>query len=92
MEQTAPLPAPVAQDMEEIEVIKTGDTIVVTGETVLTGGRHPGTKLEVLSSAHGWYVGFRDKDGSPYSRESKYFRTKQGAAALLGALRDTRRD
>ena len=56
-------------------------------ETVLSGGEHPGTKLEVLESVAGFYVGFRDKSGAPYSRESRYFRTKKGAESLLGVLR-----
>ena len=57
------------------------------GETVLSGGKHPGTDLKVIKSYHGWYVGFLDSNGEPYSRESKYFNTKKGAESLLGALR-----
>ena len=56
-------------------------------ETVLSGAEHPGTKLEVLESVAGWYLGFRAQDGSPYSRESRYFRTKRGAQSLLDCLR-----
>jgi len=56
-------------------------------ETVLSGAKHPGTELTVMESTAGWYVGFKEKDGSPYSRESRYFRTKQGAESLRGALR-----
>jgi len=60
---------------------------MIPKETVLAGGEHPGTKLTVLLSPAGWYVGFKDKNGMPYSRESKYFNTKKGAESLLGALR-----
>ena len=42
------------------------------GETVLSGAPHPGTKLEVLSSPAGYYLGYRDEDGLPYSRETEY--------------------
>ena len=61
---------------------------MIVNETVLSGAEHPGTKLEVIhSSSGGWYVGFFSKDGTPYSRESRYFRTRQGAESLLSALR-----
>lgn len=60
---------------------------MIKGETVLSGGEHPGTELTVIESPAGWYVGFKDKQGMPYSRESRYFRTKKGAESLLGVLR-----
>ena len=60
---------------------------MIKGETVLSGGKHPGTELRVIKSRHGWYVGFLDRNGEPYSRESLYFRTQKGAESLLGALR-----
>jgi len=41
-------------------------------ETVLTGAAHPGTELQVLQSAGGYYLGFLDGDGAPYSRETDY--------------------
>ena len=41
-------------------------------ETVLTGAAHPGTELQVLESAGGYYLGFLDRDGTPYSRETDY--------------------
>ena len=41
-------------------------------ETVLTGAAHPGTELQVLQSAGGYYLGFLDRDGAPYSRETDY--------------------
>ena len=60
---------------------------MIRGETVLSGGQHPGTPLEVLHSAGGYYLGFLTKTGAPYSRESRYFQTKKGAEAILGAMR-----
>ena len=56
-------------------------------ETVLSGAEHPGTKLQVLESTAGFYLGYKDKTGMPYTRESRYFRTRKGAESLLGALR-----
>lgn len=60
---------------------------MIPGETVLSGAGHPGTRLEVLKSAAGWYLGYRDEHGLPYSRESIYFRSQQQAERLLGYLR-----
>lgn len=59
---------------------------MMPGETVLSGAKHPGTKLEVLYSPAGYYLGFRDKDGAAYSRESEYL-PKEVAHAILNALR-----
>lgn len=56
-------------------------------ETVLTGGAHPGTELQVMRSAAGYYLGFRDKDGMPYSRESTYFDNEDAAVSVLRCLR-----
>ncbi len=61
--------------------------MALRNETVLTGAKHPGTELKVLQSRHGWYLGYLDTNGQPYSRESKYFNTKRGAHSLMGALR-----
>jgi hypothetical protein len=58
------------------------------GETVLTGATHPGTPLEVLQSAAGFYIGHRTEDGAPYSRESHYFGTRAAADSALQQLRD----
>ena len=41
-------------------------------ETVLTGAAHPGTELQVLQSPGGYYLGFLNRDGTPYSRETDY--------------------
>jgi len=53
------------------------------GETVATGATHPGTPLEVLQSAAGYYLGYRDEDGLPYSRESGYFANEEAASSAL---------
>jgi hypothetical protein len=60
---------------------------MIPKETVLSGAEHPGTKLEILKSSAGWYIGFRDRQGAPYSRESRYFATKKGAEAFMSGLR-----
>ena len=49
----------------------------------MRGAKHPGTELEVLMSAAGYYIGYPDKDGAPYSRESDYYRTFESAQAAL---------
>jgi uncharacterized protein (DUF1015 family) len=59
---------------------------VIWGETVLSGAKHPNTELKVLKSPAGYYVGFLDKDGCAYSRESHYV-SEQVAHAILVALR-----
>ena len=46
--------------------------MTLPNETVLTGAPHPGTELQVLQSAGGYYLGFLDRDGAPYSRETDY--------------------
>ena len=48
-------------------------------ETVIGGAKHPGTELTVMSSAAGHYIGFRDEDGLPYSRETDYFPNEEDA-------------
>ena len=57
------------------------------GETVLSGARHPGTALEVMESEAGCYLGFRGKDGFPYSRESVYFASRDHAESALVMMR-----
>ena len=56
-------------------------------ETVLQGAAHPHTELEVLESPAGFYLGFRDADGSPYSRESCYFGERHSAYQVLEYMR-----
>lgn len=60
---------------------------MIVKETVLAGGKHPGTTMEVLKSGAGYYLGFCDKDGAPYSRESVYFGDAQLAKQVLSYLR-----
>ena len=66
---------------------------MIQGETVMTGGKHPGTMPDVLFSGPrpnvrrcGWYIGYRDKDGAPYSRETDYM-TYEQAHKMLGRIR-----
>jgi len=55
-------------------------------ETVLSGAKHPGTELEVIHSRAGFYLGFRSKDGSIYTRETAYL-TRVKAYQLLDNMR-----
>jgi hypothetical protein len=64
---------------------------MLTGETVLSGAEHPGTALEVMESGAGFYLGFPDEHGAPYSRESIYFATKEHAESALVMMRGTGR-
>jgi len=59
---------------------------VISKETVLTGGAHPHTNLEVIGTKAGYYLGFRDADGSPYSRET-YYMPKHLAEAVFAQIR-----
>lgn len=61
--------------------------MTIKGETVLTGAKHPGTELCVMQSPAGFYLGYRDKDGMPYSRESDYFGDADSAKYVLRLLR-----
>lgn len=61
---------------------------MLPGETVLSGAKHPGTQLAVLKSAAGYFVGFQDTDGQPYSRESVYFADLQEALAFYNKIRN----
>jgi len=38
-------------------------------ETVLLGASHPGTPLQVLNTSAGYFLGYVDQDGAPYSRD-----------------------
>jgi hypothetical protein len=61
--------------------------MTIKGETVLSGAPHPGTTLTIMKSGAGWYLGFLDTDGFPYSRESAYFNNKELADLVLQHLR-----
>ena len=60
---------------------------MMAGETVLSGAKHPGTRLQVCESGAGFYIGFVDKDGAPYSRESVYFGDRESASYFLSLIR-----
>ncbi len=62
--------------------------MAMKNETVMLGATHPGSKLEVLYSPAGWYLGFR-KDGIPYTRETAYFNNITTAQDTLSWFRKT---
>lgn len=62
---------------------------MIAGETVLSGAPHPGTAPEVMESGAGFYIGFRDTDGAPYCRESRYMENRELAETVLMLLRGT---
>ena len=65
--------------------------MMIPKETVLTGAAHPHTKLEVMNAtgnASSYYLGFRDADGSPYSRETVYM-SEASAHSMLAMIRGT---
>jgi len=58
--------------------------MTLPGETVHLGAPHPNTPLRVCHSAAGYYIGYLDTDGSPYSRESVgYYGTSEAAQSAL---------
>jgi hypothetical protein len=57
-------------------------------ETVCAGAPHPGTEPEVMSTPAGYYIGFRDEDGLPYSRETGYFATASEADDKLKTFKE----
>jgi hypothetical protein len=59
---------------------------MIFAETVLAGAPDPGTSPEVMSTPAGYYIGYRDEDGLPYSRETDYFADQQSAASALTAF------
>ena len=59
---------------------------MIPGETVLTGGNHPGTELKMMFSPNGYYLGFRDKNGDAYSRETDYI-SESVALLILELIR-----
>jgi hypothetical protein len=52
---------------------------MIFAETVVAGAPNPGTEPEVLCTAAGYYIGYRDSDGLPYSRETEYFASEDTA-------------
>jgi hypothetical protein len=61
--------------------------MTIAGETVLAGAPHPGTPLKILKSPAGWYIGFTDDSGLPYSRETDYFQSRESAVLCYSVLR-----
>jgi len=61
---------------------------MIKGEIIAKGHPwlSPGTKLEVLLCGAGWYIGYLDRNGEPYSRESKYFTTYEEAEKCLEGM------
>jgi hypothetical protein len=62
---------------------------MIPKETVLSGAEHPGTELVLMNNQeyiNTFYLGFRDKDGMPYSRETEYM-TREQAEMILSLLR-----
>ena len=57
-------------------------------ETVMQGAAHPGTKLKVMQSAAGYYLGFAmEGNDQPYSRETVYFGDRGSAEQVLKLFR-----
>ena len=59
------------------------------GETVMSGGKHPGTELVIMNNQeyiNTFYLGFRTEDGMPYSRETEYM-TREQAEMILSLIR-----
>lgn len=61
---------------------------MMKGETVLSGAPHPGTKMEIMESGAGYYLGFRTKKGEPYTRETHYMQSWTLAWNRLSTFRD----
>jgi hypothetical protein len=62
--------------------------MVMPGETVDTGAPLPyeGAQPEVITSGGGrYFIGYLDEDGTPYTRESEYYRTYELAEEALDA-------
>lgn len=62
------------------------------GETVLSGATDPGTPMRVLCSPAGWYVGYTDYYGHPYTRETVYLPSRSAAVRALQLIEEARRD
>jgi len=61
---------------------------MMSGETVLLGADHPGTRMTIISGGlKGFYWGFLDHDGAPYTRETGYFESIEAAIEWKYMLR-----
>ena len=59
---------------------------MILGETVLSGAEHPKSPIRVLESGAGWYLGFTEENGIPYTRETVYM-TEEKARELYELIR-----
>lgn len=59
--------------------------MALPGETVSTGAPlpYPDAKPSVNMSGAGYFIGYTDEEGLPYSRESGYYASYQEAAEAL---------
>lgn len=67
--------------------------MALPGETVGTGAPlpYPDAEPGVMMSAAGYFIGYTDEDGSPYTRESGYFASYEEADEALVNGNYTRR-
>jgi hypothetical protein len=58
--------------------------MMIQGETVLYGAELPfnGATPEVMSTPAGYYIGYTDVFGLPYSRETYYMSEEQAIASF----------
>jgi hypothetical protein len=61
--------------------------MTLPGETVATGAEIPNDTITigVMMSAAGYYIGYSDEEGLPWSRESGYFASYEEAAEAFAA-------
>jgi len=58
--------------------------MAMTNETVHRGAPHPGTELCVMRTRAGFYLGYKDKDGTGYTRETFYMPKTEAEKVLRG--------
>ena len=61
--------------------------MALPGETVHRGSKlpYPGAKPQVCVSPGGYFIGYTDKDGTIWTRESVYFTTPGAASRALAS-------
>jgi hypothetical protein len=62
---------------------------MLPGETVMSGADlpYPRARPKVLQSAAGFFIGFVEADGSPYSRETEYMDSYRAEEMLDGWMK-----
>jgi hypothetical protein len=62
---------------------------MLPGETVMSGADlpYPRARPKVLSSAAGFFIGFEEAHGSPYSRETEYMDSYRAETMLAGWMK-----